>query len=92
MIAGTAYCRIRAMQDENGAAVEVASLLQAGRDPRLESRAERGDDFREVEDEREARHIAEEREAKSRQAELVVAQRQTPQDLLRRDRRPRSPS
>ena len=43
-----------------------------------------GDDFREVEDEREARHIAEEREAKSRQAELVVARRATLQDLLRR--------
>ena len=30
-----------------------------------------GDDFREVDDEREARHIASEREAKMRAAELV---------------------
>ena len=43
-----------------------------------------GDEFREVEDEREARHIAEEREAKTRQAELVTTRRATLQDLLRR--------
>ena len=37
-----------------------------------------------MEDEREARHIAEEREAKARQAELVTTRRATLQDLLRR--------
>jgi len=41
------------------------------------------DDFREVEDEREARHIAEEREAKTRAAELVTSRRATLQDLMR---------
>jgi translation initiation factor IF-2 len=84
LIAGTAYCRIRAMQDENGKAVDAAGpskpvvILGWSHVPSA------GDDFREVEDEREARHIAEEREAKSRQAELVTARRATLQDLLRR--------
>jgi translation initiation factor IF-2 len=84
LIAGTAYCRIRAMQDENGQPVEQAGpskpvvILGWSHVPSA------GDDFREVEDEREARHIAEEREAKSRQAELVTARRATLEDLLRR--------
>jgi translation initiation factor IF-2 len=42
-----------------------------------------GDDFRELEDEREARHMAEEREARTRQAELVTARRTTLEDLMR---------
>jgi translation initiation factor IF-2 len=84
LIAGTAYCRIRAMQDENGAAVESASLSKPVVILGWSHVPSAGDDFREVEDEREARHIAEEREAKSRQAELVVARRATLQDLLRR--------
>jgi translation initiation factor IF-2 len=72
------------MQDENGNPVTVAGpskpvvILGWSHVPSA------GDDFREVEDEREARHLAEEREAKSRQAELVVARRATLQDLLRR--------
>jgi len=37
----------------------------------------------EVDDEREARHLAEEREAKTRQAELVTAKRKTLEDLMR---------
>jgi translation initiation factor IF-2 len=84
LIAGTAYCRIRAMQDENGSAVAVAGpskpvvILGWSHVPSA------GDDFREVEDEREARHIADGREAKSRQAELVTARRATLADLLRR--------
>jgi translation initiation factor IF-2 len=84
LIAGTAYCRIRAMQDENGNPVTVAGpskpvvILGWSHVPSA------GDDFREVEDEREARHLADEREAKSRQAELVTARRATLQDLLRR--------
>jgi len=84
LIAGTAYCRIRAMQDENGTAVETASLSKPVVILGWSHVPSAGDDFREVEDEREARHIAEEREAKSRQAELVVARRATLQDLLRR--------
>jgi translation initiation factor IF-2 len=83
LVAGTAYCRIRAMQDENGRAVALAGpakpvvILGWSHVPNA------SDDFREVEDEREARHIAEEREAKTRSAELVTTRRRTIQDLVR---------
>jgi len=84
LIAGTAYCRIRAMQDENGTAVAIAGPSKPVQILGWSHVPSAGDDFREVEDEREARHIADEREAKSRQAELVTARRTTLQDLLRR--------
>jgi translation initiation factor IF-2 len=83
LVAGTAYCRVRAMLDEYGRAVDVAGpskpvqILGWSRVPSA------GDDFREVEDEREARHIAEEREARARAAELVTSRRPTLQDLMR---------
>jgi translation initiation factor IF-2 len=44
---------------------------------------ESGEDFREVSDEREARHLAAEREAKTRAAELVVTRPPTLVDLMR---------
>jgi translation initiation factor IF-2 len=84
LIAGTAYCRIRAMQDENGVPVMFAGPSKPVQILGWSHVPSASDDFREVEDEREARHLAEEREAKSRQAELVVARRATLQDLLRR--------
>jgi translation initiation factor IF-2 len=84
LIAGTAYCRIRAMLDENGQAVTFAGPSKPVQILGWSHVPSASDDFREVEDEREARHIAEEREARSRQAELVVARRATLQDLLRR--------
>jgi translation initiation factor IF-2 len=84
LIAGTAYCRIRAMQDENGKAVDRAGPSKPVQILGWNHVPSAGDDFRELEDEREARHIAEEREARSRQAEMVTARRATLQDLLRR--------
>jgi len=84
LIAGTAYARIRAMLDENGLAVKIAGPSKPVQILGWSHVPSAGDDFREVEDEREARHVAEEREAKSRQAEMVVARRATLQDLLRR--------
>jgi translation initiation factor IF-2 len=84
LIAGTAYCRIRAMQDEYGQPVDFAGPSKPVQILGWSHVPSAGDDFREVTDEREARHLAEEREAKSRQAELVVARRATLQDLLRR--------
>jgi translation initiation factor IF-2 len=84
LIAGTAYCRVRAMQDENGEPVAVAGPSKPVQILGWSHVPSAGDDFREVDDEREARHIADEREAKSRQAELVTARRTTLQDLLRR--------
>ncbi|MEX0983615.1 MAG: translation initiation factor IF-2 [Actinomycetota bacterium] len=83
LVAGTAYCRVRAMQDENGNAVDLAGpskpvvILGWSHVPSA------GDDLREVEDEREARHIAEEREATMRAAELVTSRRRTLEDLMR---------
>jgi translation initiation factor IF-2 len=50
-----------------------------------------GDDFREVEDEREARHVAQEREAKSRAAELVTSRPPTLQELMAQARRDEVP-
>jgi translation initiation factor IF-2 len=84
LIAGTAYARVRAMLDENGQPVDVAGPSKPVQILGWSHVPSAGDDFREVEDEREARHVAEEREAKSRQAEMVVARRATLQDLLRR--------
>jgi translation initiation factor IF-2 len=83
LIAGTAYCRIRAMQDENGREVKEAGPSKPVQILGWSHVPTAGDDFREVEDEREARHIAEEREARTRQAELVTTRRTTLEDLMR---------
>ncbi|MGZ4131782.1 MAG: translation initiation factor IF-2 [Actinomycetota bacterium] len=83
LVAGTAYCRIRAMQDENGRSVEHAGPSKPVQILGWSHVPSAGDDFREVEDEREARHIAEEREAKTRAAELVTSRRPSLQDLIR---------
>jgi len=83
LIAGTAYCRIRAMQDENGREVTSAGPSKPVQILGWSHVPTAGDDFREVEDEREARHIAEEREARTRQAELVTSRRTTLEDLMR---------
>ena len=50
-----------------------------------------GDDFREVEDEREARHVAQEREAKVRAAELVATRPPTLQELMAQAREAEAP-
>ena len=83
LIAGTAYCRIRAMQDENGRPADIAGPSKPVQILGWSHVPSAGDDFREVDDEREARHLAEEREAKTRQAELVTAKRKTLEDLMR---------
>ena len=83
LIAGTAYCRIRAMLDEHGRGVEHAGPSKPVQILGWSHVPAGGDDFREVADEREARHIADEREAKSRAAELVTTRRATLQDLIR---------
>ena len=72
LVSGTTWAKIRAMLDENGQPVKQAGpskpvqLLGWSHVPNA------GDEFREVEDEREARHVAQEREAKLRAAELVA--------------------
>ena len=84
LVAGTAFCKIRAMQDEHGRAVDRAGPSKPVQILGWSHVPSAGDDFRQVEDEREARHVAEEREAKARAAELVTARRATLQDLMRR--------
>ena len=79
------------MQDENG-----LSLNQAGPSKPVQILGwshvpSAGDDFREVEDEREARHIASEREAKMRAAELVTSRPPTLSDLMRQAERAEVP-
>ncbi len=71
LICGTAFAKIRAMQDENGLSLIHAGLSKPVQILGWSHVPSAGDDFREVDDEREARHIASEREAKMRSAELV---------------------
>jgi translation initiation factor IF-2 len=75
LVSGTTYAKIRAMQDENGRAVDHAGPSKPVVILGWSSVPNAGDDVREVEDEREARHIAHERESRARAAELVVSSR-----------------
>jgi translation initiation factor IF-2 len=84
LVSGTTNCRIRAMQDENGSSVEVAGPSKPVQILGWSAVPSSGDEFREVEDEREARHIAEEREARARAAELVVTRPPSLADYMRR--------
>jgi translation initiation factor IF-2 len=84
LVSGTTFCRIRAMQDENGSPVDVAGPSKPVVILGWSSVPSSGDEFREVEDEREARHIAEEREARARAAELVVTRPPSLADFMRR--------
>ena len=82
LVSGTTWAKIRAMQDEHGLAVKQAGpskpvqLLGWAHVPNA------GDEFREVEDEREGRHLAQEREAKFRAAELVATRPPTLAELM----------
>ena len=91
LVCGTAFCKIRAMMDENGEQVEHAGPSKPVQILGWSHVPSAGDDFREVEDEREARHIASEREAKARAAELVVSRPPTLTDLMRQAERAEVP-
>jgi translation initiation factor IF-2 len=91
LVSGTTYCKIRAMQDENGTALEVAGPSKPVQLLGWEAVPASGDEFREVADEREARHVASEREAKARAAELVISRPPTLSDLLRQAERAEIP-
>jgi translation initiation factor IF-2 len=91
LVSGTTYCKIRAMQDENGNAVESAGPSKPVQVLGWEAVPASGDDFREVSDEREARHIASEREARARAAELVISRPPTLSDLMRQAERAEIP-
>jgi translation initiation factor IF-2 len=92
LVSGTTYCRIRAMFDELGREVKIAGPAKPVQILGWSHVPESGDEFREADDERDARHIAAEREAKTRAAELVTTgARVSLQDLMRRAERAEIP-
>ncbi len=82
LVSGTAWAKVRAMLDENGRPVKVAGPSKPVQILGWSHVPNAGDDFREVEDEREARHVAQEREAKVRAAELVTTRPPTLSELM----------
>ncbi|MDP9329755.1 MAG: translation initiation factor IF-2 [Actinomycetota bacterium] len=82
LVCGAAYAKIRAMQDEYGNPVHEAGPAKPVQVLGWSTVPASGDEFREVEDEREARHIAAEREARIRAAELVTTRPPTLSDLM----------
>jgi translation initiation factor IF-2 len=82
ILAGTAWGRVRAMLDERGNAVDEASPGQPVQVLGWQSVPDAGDEFRVVDDEREARGIAQEREHHRREAELVAQRKVSLQTLL----------
>jgi translation initiation factor IF-2 len=83
LVSGTAYAKIRAMQDELGRTLTSAGPSKPVVILGWNTVPESGEDFREVNDEREARHLAAEREARTRAAELVITRPPTLVDLMR---------
>ena len=82
LLAGAAWGRVRAMQDENGQNVEEAGPGVPVQVQGWQSLPEAGDEFRSLDDEREARSIAEERGHHRREAEIVAARGVSLQTLL----------
>ena len=91
LVSGTTYCKIRAMQDENGNKVEIAGPSKPVQLLGWEAVPASGEEFREVADEREARHLASERESMTRAADLVVSRPPTLSDLMRQAERAEIP-
>jgi translation initiation factor IF-2 len=87
LVCGTTHCKVRAMVDEHGRPVDVAGPAKPVQVLGWNGVPNVGDDFREVEDEREARHVAAEREARVRAAEVVTQRPVSLQELLRRQER-----
>jgi translation initiation factor IF-2 len=82
LVCGTAWAKIRAMLDENGQQVKQAGPSKPAQVLGWSATPNAGDEVREVDDEREARHLAQEREAKVRAAELVTTRPPTLQELM----------
>jgi translation initiation factor IF-2 len=87
LVCGVTHCKVRAMVDENGLPVDVAGPAKPVQVLGWNGVPNVGDEFREVEDEREARHVAAEREARVRSAEVVNQRPASLQELLRRQER-----
>jgi len=75
IVAGSSHGRVRAMFDENGAAVEEAGPSRPVQVLGLQSVPRAGDTFVVADDERQARQIAEKREAADRNALLARARK-----------------
>jgi translation initiation factor IF-2 len=82
VVSGTSWAKIRAMLDENGQQVKQAGPSKPVQILGWSATPNAGDDIREVEDERGARHIVQEREAKVRAAEMVTTRPPTLQELM----------
>jgi translation initiation factor IF-2 len=91
LVCGITHCKVRAMVDENGQPVDVAGPAKPAQVLGWNGVPNVGDEFREVEDEREARHVAAEREARVRSAEVVNQRPASLQELLRRQERQEIP-
>jgi translation initiation factor IF-2 len=91
LVAGSAWAKVRAMLDENGLPVKQAGPSRPVQILGWSAVPNAGDDFREVQDEREARHLAQEREAKFRAAELVTSRPPTLQELMAQARQAEVP-
>ncbi len=82
IVSGTTYGRVRAMLDENGQPVHEAGPAKPVQVLGWSGVPEAGDELRGVDDEREARHVAQEREARTRAAELVASRPPSLQELM----------
>ncbi|HJP65237.1 MAG TPA: translation initiation factor IF-2, partial [Actinomycetota bacterium] len=71
VVCGGAWARVRAMFDEHGQPVEEAGPAKPVQVLGWSHVPLAGDEFRAVEDEREARHVAQQREARQRAADLI---------------------
>jgi len=91
LVCGTAYAKIRAMHDEHGITVQKAGPSKPVQILGWSHVPSSGDEFRQVDDEREARHIASEREARARAAELITTRPPTLSDLMRQQERSEIP-
>jgi translation initiation factor IF-2 len=72
VVAGSAFAKIRAMFDENGQPVDQAGPSKPVQVLGWSHVPQAGDEIRVVDDEREARHVAQERETRQRAADLVA--------------------
>ena len=82
LIAGAAWGRVRAMRDEHGTKLTEAGPGRPVQVDGWQSLPEAGDEFRSLEDEREARQIASEREHHRREAEIVAQKARSLRALL----------
>jgi translation initiation factor IF-2 len=92
LVSGTSWAKIRAMLDENGQQVKQAGPSKPVQILGWSHTPNAGDEVREVEDERAARHVVQEREAKVRAAEAVTTRPPTTlQELMTQARRDEVP-